>query len=77
VVAGLTAAVPVELADTDTAGLVAKDTTGVGDAAPGLEEATGRLVAYSEMISVVTFPILPGQSVTVGAQDVIVYTDVE
>jgi hypothetical protein len=27
-------------------------------------------------ISVVTWPILPGQSVTVGAQDVIVYTDV-
>ena len=29
------------------------------------------------MISVVTLPILAGQSVTVGAQDVIVYTDVE
>ena len=38
---------------------------------------TGQMVVYSEIISVVSFPILPGQSVTVGAQDVIVYTDVE
>lgn len=36
--------------------------------------ATGQTVVYKEMISVVTDPILAGQSVTVAAQDVIVYT---
>jgi hypothetical protein len=33
---------------------------------------TGQMVVYFEMISVVTFPIRAGQSVTVAAQEVIV-----
>ena len=33
---------------------------------------TGQTVVYSSMTSVVTWPILPGQLVTVGAQEVIV-----
>jgi len=48
-----------------------------GPAGPaGAEEAAaaviGQIVVYSEMISVVTWPILAGQFVTSGAQDVIV-----
>jgi hypothetical protein len=33
---------------------------------------TGQMVVYSEMMSVVTFPTLAGQSVTVAAQEVTV-----
>lgn len=53
--------------------------TGVGvGGVYGLEVAseTGQTVVYREMTSVVTLPILDGQSVTVAAQEVIVYTDV-
>jgi hypothetical protein len=39
-----------------------------------LEGLTGQTVVYNEMILVVREPILAGQSVTVGAQLVIVYT---
>jgi hypothetical protein len=34
----------------------------------------GQTVVYNSMVSVVTDPILAGQSVTVGAHDVMVYT---
>jgi hypothetical protein len=37
---------------------------------------TGQTVVYKAIVSVVTLPILAGQSVTVGAQDVMVYTEV-
>ena len=36
------------------------------------DSVTGHTVVYKETSSVVTCPILPGQSVTVGAQEVIV-----
>jgi hypothetical protein len=35
--------------------------------------STGQKVVYREMVSVVTLPMRAGQSVTVAAQDVIVY----
>jgi len=37
---------------------------------------TGQTVVYKTMVSVVVEPILAGQSVTVAAQEVIVYTEV-
>lgn len=37
---------------------------------------TGHTVVYKSTVCVVTDPILPGQSVTVGAHDVIVYVSV-
>jgi len=79
VATGLTAAVAVEFGYPDTVGLAPRELAGVEYAAGRLEEegVTGQRVVYSAMISVVTFPILPGQLVIVGAQDVIVYTDVE
>jgi hypothetical protein len=40
------------------------------------EVSPGQKVVYSVMISVVTEPMRAGQSVTVAAQEVIVYTDV-
>lgn len=48
----------------------------VGAVWPPLPSAavTGQMVVYKLITSVVTLPILDGQSVTVGAQDVIVYT---
>jgi hypothetical protein len=33
---------------------------------------TGHIVVYKDTISVVTFPILEGQSITVGAHEVMV-----
>lgn len=39
-------------------------------------EETGQIVVETAMISVVTLPIWAGQFVTVGAQEVTVYTDV-
>jgi hypothetical protein len=39
-------------------------------------EETGQIVVEIAMVSVVTLPILAGQFVTVGAQEVTVYTDV-
>ena len=44
----------------------------VGYGAPVSVAVTGQIVVYREMISVVTEPILAGQSVTVAAQEVIV-----
>lgn len=74
----LKGAYPVAFAYIDIGGLVAGDTEGVTAAATVLEgeEMTGHIVVYNEMTSVVIDPILPGQSVIVAAQDVIVYTDV-
>ena len=45
------------------------------DGTPVSVAVTGQMVVYS-MTSVVTDPILAGQSVTVGAQEVTVYTEV-
>jgi len=45
--------------------------TGVGVALPSAA-VTGQMVVYRLMTSVVTWPILAGQSVTVGAQEVTV-----
>jgi hypothetical protein len=39
-----------------------------------MDFATGQTVVYNEIVSVVKEPILAGQSVTVAAQPVIVYT---
>jgi hypothetical protein len=44
----------------------------VGYGAPVSVAVTGQIVVYREMISVVTEPILAGQSVTVAAQEVMV-----
>ena len=44
--------------------------------AAGVSSVTGQTVVYILIISVVTWPSLEGQSVTLGAQDVIVYTEV-
>lgn len=38
--------------------------------------AMGQTVVYNATVSVVTFPMRAGQSVTLGAQEVMVYTDV-
>lgn len=45
-------------------------------AVPVSVSVTGHTVVYRLITSVVTDPILAGQLVTVGAQDVIVYTEV-
>lgn len=45
--------------------------TGVG---VGLASETGQTVVYSAMVSVVTCPMRAGQSVTVAAQLVMVYS---
>jgi len=45
------------------------------DGTPVSVAVTGQMVVYS-MTSVVTDPILAGQSVTVGAQEITVYTEV-
>ncbi len=39
----------------------------------GASLETGQTVVYIEIVSVVNFPIRAGQSITVAAQDVIVY----
>jgi len=39
-------------------------------------DETGQIVVEIAIVSVVTLPILAGQLVTVGAQEVTVYTDV-
>lgn len=49
---------------------------GVADADAVSVAVTGHTVVYKAIVSVVTLPILAGQLVTVGAQDVIVYTEV-
>lgn len=41
-----------------------------------LVSVTGQMVVYDEIVSVVTDPIFPGQSVIVAAHEVIVYTEV-
>lgn len=38
--------------------------------------ATGQTVVYEDSVTVVSLPILAGQSVTSGAHEVIVYTEV-
>jgi len=48
------------------------DTTGTDN--PGVSFATGQTVVYRAIVSVVTFPILAGQLVTSGAQEVTMYT---
>jgi hypothetical protein len=50
--------------------------TEVGTAEDVSVAVTGQMVVYKAIVSVVTLPILPGQLVTVGAQEVTVYTDV-
>lgn len=45
----------------------------VGAGGAGEDGETGQTVVYREMVSVVSFPTLAGQSVTSGAQEVTVY----
>lgn len=49
------------------------DVVDVVSSGPEPDSVTGQIVVYSSIVSVVTFPILAGQFVTVAAHEVIVY----